>query len=123
VSRGEHTLGPTWRGLPLAMEVRWAFERCRISVGGTIVSVVSSPDETPIAPDLGYRCALDDGTGQIDLLFLGRDRVPGLTGGARCHIEGTARMDHGRLTVWNPLYRLELRGSDGDEPPRRSMHG
>ena len=71
---------------------------------GTVVAVslqrAGSPD--------GYRCVFDDGTGQIDLLFLGRTEVPGLKPDARCYVEGTARMDHGRLTVWNPLYRLEL---------------
>jgi two-component system sensor histidine kinase KdpD len=53
-----------------------------------------------------YLCVLDDGTGEIDLLFLGRREVPGLGVGARCRAEGTARVEGGRLVVWNPLYWL-----------------
>jgi len=70
---------------------------------------------------LGYRCVLDDGTGRIDLLFLGRHRVPGLISVPDAHVEGTARMDRGRLTMWNPLYLLEAPGCDQDRP--RSVRG
>ncbi len=66
-----------------------------------------SPDNPALS---GFRCVLDDGTGQVDLLFLGRRSISGLVVGAHCHDEGTARMERGRLTVWNPLYELELAG-------------
>jgi hypothetical protein len=97
------------RGLPLVLELRSATHRSRVAVGGTVVALCPQREAAPV----GFRCVLDDGTGQIDLLFLGRHEVPGLDVGARCHVEGTARMDHGRLTVWNPLYRLEPIGCDG----------
>jgi hypothetical protein len=92
-----------------------------VAAGGVIVAakVGSSKDGSPAS--LGYRCTLDDGTGQVDLLFIGRRLVSGLTVGARCHVEGTARMDRGPLTPWNPLYRLERAGCN-EGPPRRSMH-
>jgi len=109
--------------MPLVMELRGALNRSRVAVGGVIVSVVEPAEEIRSPRPRGYRCVLDDGTGQIDLLFLGRDRVPGLSVGARCHIEGTARMDHGRLTVWNPLYRLEQRGNNGNQPSRALENG
>jgi hypothetical protein len=105
------------RGLPLVMELGAAFERCRVAAGGTIVSASLWSREEGGANALGYRCVLDDGTGRIDLLFVGRYRVAGLVPGARCHVEGTARMDHGRLTLWNPLYRL---GPEGGESQARS---
>jgi hypothetical protein len=94
------------RGLPLVLELRSAVDRSRVAVGGTVVALCPQSDGAPV----GYRCVLDDGTGRVDLLFLGRREVPGLAVGARCHVEGTARMDHGRLTIWNPLYRLEPSG-------------
>jgi hypothetical protein len=100
-----------------------AVDRCRVSVVGTIVLIRGSVEGTGRSMSLGYRCVLDDGTARIELLFLGRGRVPGLSVGARCHVEGTARMDHGRLVVWNPLYRLEVPGGEGVEGPRRSSHG
>jgi hypothetical protein len=111
--------GATSRGLPLVIELGSAFPRSRVVAGGTIVSIRGSVEGTGSSMSLGYRCVLDDGTGQIDLLFLGRHRVPGLSLGARCQVEGTARMDRGRLTLWNPLYLLEAAGCDRDRPPRR----
>ena len=123
MSGDERAAGPSWRGLPMVMELRSAFTRSRVAVGGTVVSVRAPAGETERSRSLGYRCVLDDGTGRIDLLFLGRDKVPGLSVGARCHVEGTARMDHGRLTLWNPLYRLDPPGCGGDGRPRRSMDG
>jgi hypothetical protein len=121
VSLGEFIEGDRWHGLPVVTELRSAFPRSRVVVGGTIVSIRGSVEGTGRSMSLGYRCVLDDGTGRIDLLFLGRDRVPGLSLGARCHVEGTARMDRGRLTMWNPLYLLEAAGCDQYRP--RSVRG
>ena len=45
----------------------------------TAVTVGSSP---------AWRCTLADGTGEIELLFLGRDRVAGLEPGRRCGVAG-----------------------------------
>jgi CheY-like chemotaxis protein len=52
-----------------------------------------------------YRCVLADGTGEADLLFLGRSRVGGLTAGTCCRAEGRAAVRRGRLAVWNPRYQ------------------
>jgi hypothetical protein len=54
----------------------------------------------------GYLCRLADGTGGLDLLFLGRAGVAGLVPGARCAVQAMAGTRRGRLTVWNPRYRL-----------------
>lgn len=53
---------------------------------------------------------IDDGTGTVDLVFLGRPLVPGLRLGTRCTIEGTALAASRRLQVWNPRYRIESEG-------------
>ena len=91
-------------------ELGRAVHRCRVAVSARVVAV-SRPSSGDRAPS-GFRCVLDDGTGQVDLLFLGRDHIPGLVVGAHCQVEGTARMERGRLTVWNPLY--ELKPTDPD---------
>jgi len=54
----------------------------------------------------GFRCMLDDGTGRVVLVFVGRERVPGIEVGARCRIQGTAWVQQGQLTIWNPNYEL-----------------
>ena len=70
-----------------------------------------------------YVCLLDDGTGEIGLLFLGPPSVAGMVVGTRCTVEGTARIAGGRLVVWNPLYRIErsrrLRETQPRERPSR----
>lgn len=102
----ELTSDPPSSGMPLVLRLGSAFARSRVAAGGIIVEVMPWSKGDGGASELGFRCTLDDGTGRIDLLFLGRDHVPGFLPGARCHVEGTARMDHGRLAIWNPLYRL-----------------
>jgi RecG-like helicase len=52
-----------------------------------------------------YRCVLADGSGEADLLFLGRSRVGGLTAGTCCRAEGRATVRRGRLALWNPRYQ------------------
>jgi hypothetical protein len=74
-----------------------------------------------------YRVVLDDGTGEVDLLFLGRRTVGGLVVGAHCSAEGTAQVARGRFVVWNPLYKLEpadeIRGvSPNSQLPERAGH-
>lgn len=49
----------------------------------------------------------------MDLLFIGRARVPGLVAGTRCTLEGTVRTEGTLFVVWNPLYRI-------DDPARHS---
>jgi hypothetical protein len=109
------TDGTSWRGLAVVTELRSAVDRSRVVTSGVVVASEASEAGQPCSPAHGFRCTLFDGTGRIDLLFLGRGEVPGLGPGARCRVEGTARMDHGRLTLWNPLYDLE--------PPRSGANG
>jgi two-component system sensor histidine kinase KdpD len=90
-------------GRPVARRIDDARPRARIVATGTVraahaVTCGSGP---------AYRCTLDDGSGQLDLLFLGRTSIAGLTVGARCTVEGTARIEGDRMVVWNPLYRLD----------------
>jgi hypothetical protein len=103
VSSGKFTQSDYWAGRPVACTVADAQPRSRVVVTGTIteVSTVEMQGVT------SSRYVLDDATGQLDLLFLGRPKVAGLSFGVCCTTEGTARLDHDRLVVWNPLYRIE----------------
>lgn len=50
---------------------------------------------------------LDDGTGRISALFLGRRGIAGIECGRRLEVEGTpVRTDRG-LTLYNPAYNLK----------------
>jgi two-component system, OmpR family, sensor histidine kinase KdpD len=68
---------------------------------------VVAAEQVYIGSSPGYRCALDDGTGRLDLLFLGRRGVPGLHAGVGCTVSGRVAMREGRPVVWNPRYRLD----------------
>jgi hypothetical protein len=95
---------------PVVTRVRDARERSRVAVSGTI----RRAERIAIGPSLAYLCQLDDGTGEIGLLFVDRPNVPGLEVGARCSVEGTARLGGRGLQLWNPTYRLD-RTRDGSE--------
>jgi hypothetical protein len=103
VSRSEFTQSDYWAGRPVAYKVADAQPRGRVVVTGTIIEVGT----VKVHGLTSSRNVLDDGTGELDLLFLGRPRVAGLSTGTCCTAEGTARLDHGRLVVWNPFYRNE----------------
>jgi two-component system, OmpR family, sensor histidine kinase KdpD len=74
----------------------------RVKVTGTIISthVVS------VGSSDAYCCVLADGTGELDLLFLGRAAIAGLAVGTRCSIAGVVATHGGRLAVWNPRYQV-----------------
>lgn len=87
----------------VARRVAEAHERHLIGVAGRIVSACRVRHGSGPA----YRCQLDDGTGTIDLLFVGRREIPGMVVGTRCTIAGTVQRDAHGLVAWNPWYRLE----------------
>lgn len=105
MSNFEFTGADTWAGRSVAGKVSEAGPRVRLVATGNICGF--SLIDIGGSRSASYR--LDDGTGQVDLVFLGRPRVAGLSCGTRLTIEGTCRMEQGKLTVWNPLYRIEPR--------------
>jgi len=103
MSASEFSEDDVWGGRPVARKISDALPRGRVVVSGVI-------ETTGLNVDYGtasFECTLDDGTGRIVLVFLGRRSVAGISVGSRCTVEGTAKMDSGRLVVWNPLYRIE----------------
>ena len=99
----EFTEAASWGGRPVARRAVEAAPRMRVVATGVIYSTCVTQDHgTPC-----YECLLDDGSGELGLVFLGRRSVAGLEVGVRCTVEGTARVDRGRLVVWNPIYRIE----------------
>jgi two-component system sensor histidine kinase KdpD len=82
----------------------------RVRVTGAIIS-------TPViavGSSSAYCCVLADGTGELDLLFLGRAAIAGLAVGTRCSIQGVVTTCGGRLAVWNPRYQLHSAGEIPD---------
>jgi RecG-like helicase len=113
MSSFEFTDAVSWGGRPVARRIANAQARQRVVVTGTI----DNAQTITLGSSLAYSCVLKDGTGELDLVFVGRHTVPGMIPGARCTVEGTARMIRGRLELWNPLYRFEHEpAADGHSP-------
>ncbi len=51
---------------------------------------------------------LDDGSGQVNLLFMGRRSIGGVDLGARVRAQGTVAAHRGRLTIMNPIAEVTV---------------
>ncbi len=104
-------------GSPAVSRIADARVQTRVSLSGTISSAgLLTLGSSPV-----YRCRFGDGSGELDLLFLGHAAVAGLAAGSRCSVQGMATMRRGRLVIWNPRYRLEPRTSAGQACPQRPL--
>lgn len=72
------------------------------TVSGRIVSLQVEPRDA--APQLTAR--LDDGTGRIDAVFMGRRIIPGIEAGAQVTVSGRVSDADARLRMYNPEYWL-----------------
>jgi hypothetical protein len=80
-------------------------DRRRVQVSGVVRSVTLRPREGVPA----FAAELFDGTGSLDLVWLGRRRIAGIEPGARLKAEGLVCASGGRPTVFNPRYELRAR--------------
>ncbi|UFU04802.1 OB-fold nucleic acid binding domain-containing protein [Ruania halotolerans] len=79
--------------------------RQRVAISGVIRSVTYSPVSG--APEL--RAELYDGSGTIDLIWLGRRAIPGIDPGRRLRAEGMLSRtspERARPAIYNPSYRI-----------------
>jgi hypothetical protein len=60
----------------------------------------------PLGGSATLECVLEDPTGAMSLVFLGRSKIPGVDVGSRIRAEGTAGEHRGRLAMLNPVYQL-----------------
>ena len=63
----------------------------------------------PLAGSASLELVLEDDTGALSIVFIGRRRLAGVDVGTRMRVEGTAGMHHGRLAIFNPVYELLIR--------------
>lgn len=80
-------------------------DRRRASVAGVLRSVVLRPREG--VPTV--EAELYDGSGALDLVWLGRRRIAGVEPGRRVRAEGMVCEIDGRRTMFNPRYELRPR--------------
>jgi hypothetical protein len=80
-------------------DVRW---RDRVRLRGVVKSMRVAPQRD--VPTL--ECVVDDGTGTVLIVFLGRREVAGLNVGSKVEVVGTVGVHQNRLAILNPTYQL-----------------
>jgi amino acid transporter len=83
---------------PIA-EVRW---RQRVTIEGRVQTVRVKPSRGSSSVEY----VIEDGTGALSIVFVGRQAVGGIEVGTRLRAQGTAAERSGRLTILNPAYSL-----------------
>jgi len=83
--------------------------RERVGLFGEIQSVSAS---TPGAA-LSFQADLSDGTGHITLVWMGRDRVPGISPGVIMRVYGRTAQLGKELVMYNPRYVVEAPHTKG----------
>ena len=75
----------------------------RVVVSG----MIRSTGTVTVGSGLAFHFTLVDGSGELDVLFLGRPTVRGLLPGTRVSVEGRVGTHDCKLALWNPRYRIE----------------
>lgn len=89
------------RPVPVAMPVARAVPRERVRVVGQLCSVNEDPAESR-----WLEAELDDGSGTVVLVWMGRRAIRGIEVGRRLAAEGCLSGVAGRPTIYNPRYEL-----------------
>jgi hypothetical protein len=93
--------GPRTRSVPrLIKEIR---PQARVIVAG----MIRSTGTVAVGSGVAFHFTLVDGSGELDILFLGRRSVPGLLPGTRVTAEGRVGTYDCKLALWNPRYWIE----------------
>lgn len=88
--------------------------RERALVSGVLRSVVLRP----AAQVQAVEAELYDGSGSLDLIWLGRRKIAGIEPGRRILVEGLVGQVRGERRMFNPRYELLPRGTDDIEGTR-----
>jgi hypothetical protein len=73
-----------------------------------VTGMIRSTGTVTVGSGVAFHFTLVDGSGELDVLFLGRPSVPGLLlPGTRVTVEGRAGAHDCKLALWNPRYRIE----------------
>ncbi len=89
-------------------EVADLVERRTAVVSGVLQSVTLRPRQGVLALEAG----LFDGSGTLDLVWLGRREIAGIEPGRRMRVSGFVCKAHGRPTMFNPRYELMPRAGE-----------
>lgn len=89
-------------GVAGAMTIAEAPDRVRVTLRGSLRAVTLMPRGG--VPTL--EADLDDGTGTVTLIWLGRRRIAGIEPGRALAASGRIGLHEGRRVLYNPRYEL-----------------
>ncbi len=76
--------------------------RTRVHIQGRIEVLTLNPTGT----NRWLEAELNDGTGSVHLIWMGRRRIPGLRAGRRLAVDGLIAANDGQRIMYNPRYQL-----------------
>jgi hypothetical protein len=85
-----------------ACTVLGAVPRAEVCVQGDIVMLKLTPKRSAI----WLEADLDDGTGIVRLIWMGRSEIPGIRMGVKLRVRGRLALDENRKVIFNPYYQL-----------------
>ena len=83
-----------------------AIRDCVVGEPSTVHGLLKSVTLRPVQGAPAVEAELWDGTGHVNVVFLGRRRIPGITPGRHLVLHGRPIMRNGQLTMMNPRYEL-----------------
>ena len=91
-----------WRVVQAATPIDEIHLRTPVRVAGAVSSVRIVPRAGADAVEI----TVQDGTGSVTAVFLGRRKIQGIAPGRRIEIEGVVGRSAGRSILYNPIYKL-----------------
>ena len=83
-----------------AQPVKAAQLRSRVRVCGTVVRARTVPESC------WFEAVLDDGTGTVTLVWMGRPKVAGIVEGVKLLVSGRLTEQDGRKLIYNPEFEM-----------------
>jgi len=86
-------------------------ERCRDRAQVCVVGMLRTVTIQPRGGSPSLQAELWDGSGSVDVVWIGRRRIPGIEPGRVIRAEGRMTLRDGRRVMFNPRYELRPSGS------------
>lgn len=85
-----------------AHHIRDCGDRDRVTLVGALAAVRINP----VGGSRWLEADFSDGTGHVQLVWMGRRQIPGIDAGRKLRVEGRLSYVDGRRTIYNPHYEL-----------------
>lgn len=100
----QERLHRAFEGVPDRISIAESPMRTCVRVGGMVVAVEATTD-----PGRQFSAQLSDGTGEVQLIWLGRESIPDVVPGVFLLARGTIGCDHdGHLRIFDPQYSVQV---------------